>query len=48
LFDNKGEYDRALPLCEECLAKRMRVLGEDHPDTQQAQTDRDVCARKVT
>ena len=24
---------RALPLCEECLTKRKRVLGEDHPDT---------------
>jgi tetratricopeptide (TPR) repeat protein len=33
VFRNKGEYDRALPLCEECLAKRKRVLGEDHPDT---------------
>ena len=33
LFKNKGEYDRALPLYEECLAKMKRVLGEDHPDT---------------
>ena len=33
LFRNKGEYDRALPLYEECLAKRKRVLGDEHPDT---------------
>ena len=33
LFHSKGEYDRALPLYEECLAKRKRVLGDDHPDT---------------
>jgi tetratricopeptide (TPR) repeat protein len=28
-----GEYDRALPLYEECLAKQKRVLGDEHPDT---------------
>jgi hypothetical protein len=28
-----GEYHRALPLCEECLAKGKRVFGEDHPRT---------------
>jgi hypothetical protein len=33
VFYIKGEYDRALPLFEECLAKRMRVLGENHRDT---------------
>ncbi len=33
LFDSKGEYDRAVPLYEECLAKRKRVLGDEHPDT---------------
>ena len=33
MFTNKGEYDRALPLYEECLAKSKRVLGEDHPNT---------------
>jgi hypothetical protein len=33
LFQVKGEYNRALPLYEECLAKRKRVLGDDHPDT---------------
>ena len=33
MFKSKGEYDRALPLYEECLAKRKRVLGDDHPDT---------------
>jgi tetratricopeptide (TPR) repeat protein len=36
LFRNKGEYDRALPLHEECLAKRKRVLGDEHPDTLQS------------
>ena len=33
LFEIRGEYDRALPLYEECLAKSNRVLGGDHPDT---------------
>ena len=33
LFYSKGEYDRALPLYEECLAKNKRVLGDDHPNT---------------
>ena len=33
LFYNKGEYDRALPLYEECLAKKKRVLGDDDPTT---------------
>ena len=33
LFESMGDYDRALPMHEECLAKRKRVLGEDHPDT---------------
>jgi tetratricopeptide (TPR) repeat protein len=32
LHDN-GEYDRALPLYEECLSNRKRILGDDHPDT---------------
>ena len=30
---DQGEYDRALPLYEECLAKRKRVLGDHHPFT---------------
>ncbi len=29
----KGEYDRALPLYQECLEKRNRIFGTDHPDT---------------
>ena len=33
LLRNKGEYDRALPLYVECLAKRKCILGEDHPDS---------------
>lgn len=28
-----GEYERALYIYEECLFKRVNVLGEDHPDT---------------
>jgi hypothetical protein len=26
-------FDKALPLFEECLTKRIRVLGKDNPDT---------------
>jgi tetratricopeptide (TPR) repeat protein len=33
LFQDQGEYDLALLLYEECLAKRRRVLCEDHPST---------------
>ena len=33
LFGFKGEYDCALPLYQECLEKRKRILGDDHPDT---------------
>jgi tetratricopeptide (TPR) repeat protein len=33
IFYEMGEYERALQLLEKCLAKRKRVLGEDHPDT---------------
>lgn len=33
VFTKNGEYDRALPLYEECLARRKRVLGEDNPET---------------
>jgi hypothetical protein len=29
-------YDRALPLYEECLAKRQKILGDDHPDCLQS------------
>ncbi len=36
LFENKGEYNDALPLYEECLVKRKRILGDDHPDTLQS------------
>jgi hypothetical protein len=28
-----GQYDRALPMYEECLAERKRILGDDQPDT---------------
>ena len=33
LYDNQGEYGKALPLYEECLRKRKEVLGESHPST---------------
>ena len=32
-FSRKEEYDRALPLYEELLAKQKRFLGEHHPET---------------
>lgn len=32
-FSRKEEYDRALPLYEELLAKQKRFLGEYHPET---------------
>ena len=47
LFRSKGEYDRALPLYEECLAKSKRVLGEDHPYTKGTQQVRNLCAEKL-
>ena len=47
LFQNMGEYDRALPLYEECLAKRKRVLGDEHPHTKSTQRNRDACARQL-
>jgi tetratricopeptide (TPR) repeat protein len=33
LFMMKGEFDRAFTLFEDCLLKRQRILGDDHPDT---------------
>ena len=30
---NLGEYQAARDLDEDTLARRRRVLGEDHPDT---------------
>ena len=33
LLQDQGEYDRALPLYEDCLEKRKRILGDDHPHT---------------
>ncbi len=29
----KGDFDHALQIYEDCLSKRIKVLGEDHPDT---------------
>jgi hypothetical protein len=43
LFQSKGEYDRALPLYEECLAKQKRVLVDEHPRTKDTQRSRDAC-----
>ena len=31
LFKDQGMYDRALPIFEDCLAKRKRVLGRGPP-----------------
>jgi hypothetical protein len=36
LFSRKGEYIHALPLYEQCLAKRRQTLGDHHPDTLQS------------
>jgi hypothetical protein len=36
-------FDKALPLFEECLTKRIRVLGKDNPDTIQTLTDIKRC-----
>jgi hypothetical protein len=47
LFRDKGEYDRALPLYEECLAWIKRVLGDDHPNTRTVQSSPDACARNA-
>jgi tetratricopeptide (TPR) repeat protein len=47
LFKNKGKYDRALPLYEECLEKKKRVLGVDHPKTENVQSSRNCCLRKL-
>jgi tetratricopeptide (TPR) repeat protein len=33
LYENHGDYDKALPLYEECLEKSKTVLGENHPFT---------------
>jgi tetratricopeptide (TPR) repeat protein len=33
LLRDKGELDRALVMLEKCVAKRIHILGGDHPDT---------------
>jgi len=33
LYKAKGDYDKALPLLEQTLTGRERVLGTEHPDT---------------
>ncbi|KAJ3296302.1 Kinesin light chain 3 [Borealophlyctis nickersoniae] len=33
LFTDQGRYKDAEPLCVDCLERRRRVLGEDHPET---------------
>ena len=38
-FEKKREYDRALPLYEECLDISKRVLGEYHPETLKSLND---------
>jgi len=47
LFFNNDDYDRALPLYEECLAKYKRVLGDDHPDTRITRTNLDNLLLKM-
>ncbi len=32
-YQSAGHLDQAIPLFEETLARRERVLGADHPDT---------------
>ena len=32
VYDNKGEYDRALEYYEKCIDIQTAVLGEKHPD----------------
>ena len=32
-YQSAGDLDRAIPLYEQTLADRQRVLGADHPDT---------------
>ncbi|WP_173267813.1 tetratricopeptide repeat protein, partial [Streptomyces pacificus] len=32
-YSSAGDLGRAVPLYEQTLADRVRVLGEDHPDT---------------
>jgi hypothetical protein len=47
LLFKKGEFGCALPLFEECLAKRKKDLGDDHPRTKETQNSRDLCAKKL-
>ena len=47
LFRDKGEYDRALPMYEECLAERKRILSHDHPKTKETVANHRRCASKI-
>jgi hypothetical protein len=33
LYEKMDKFDKALPLYEECLERRKKVLGEDNPET---------------
>jgi len=33
VFDNQGQYEKALEFYERALAGRQKALGVDHPDT---------------
>ena len=47
VFERQSKYERALPLYEEVLAKRMGDLGEDHPDSKACQQLRTLCSQKL-
>jgi hypothetical protein len=33
VYENQGDYEKALEYCSKALAIRVRVLGMDHPST---------------
>jgi hypothetical protein len=47
LFFKKGDYCRALLHFENCLARYVRALGSDHPDTKGTRDWRDACKRRL-
>ena len=47
LYNRQGEYAKALPLFEECLDARTKVLGPSHPDTVGSKQWLEMCRAKV-